>query len=117
MLKSDHYDLAALEAYRAVETALSRAFVDSDIEVRPHSLMNLIKIAADVGIIPSNIVSILHEVRIARNNAVHGTQPISKKQAQWIVDKTKEILGNIKVLREKEKEDTDSQQKNTPDSE
>jgi len=119
MLKSDHYDLAALEAFRAVETALRRAFVDSEIRVRSHRPVDVISNAAKVGIIPADIVGTVQEVRVARNNAVHGSRPVSKEKAQWLVDTTKEILSNIRVPRKKENEDedNDSQQKNASDSE
>lgn len=115
MLESEHYDLAALEAFRAVEIALRRAFVDSDIRIRSQRPVDIISIAAKVGIIPTDIVGTIQEVRVARNNAVHGSRPITNEQAKWLVDTTKQILRNIKVprKRENEGEDKDNQQQNS----
>ncbi len=99
MLNSSHYDLAALEAFRSIEIALERALVDSNVSFHSKKFQDLISKAIKVGVLHENNAGMINEVRIARNNAVHGKRTISKDEAEWLIRATKEILGSIKVSR------------------
>ncbi|NNM29347.1 MAG: DUF4145 domain-containing protein, partial [Akkermansiaceae bacterium] len=92
MNDSGHYDLAALEAFRSIETALSRTLLDRNIRVKSARASELIPAAAQAGIIPHELVGLLHEVRVARNRAIHATTPIPDEDARWLLDTTRKIL-------------------------
>lgn len=92
-----HYDLAAIEAFRAIETALHRALIDRDVRVGAPRARELIPAAARAGIIPEECVGLLHEVRVARNRAVHATDPIALHDAEWLLDTTRKIIASIRA--------------------
>ena len=56
----------------------------------------LIPIAARVGIIPENVVGVFHELRIARNRAVHSCDDFTDKDASWFLDTTRKMISSVR---------------------
>ena len=97
--EAGHSDLVALEAFRSLEAAMQRALINGNIRVpssRPHQL---IPIAAKAGVIPENLVGIFHELRVARNRAVHATAPFTADDAAWFLDTTEKMLNSIRAVQ------------------
>lgn len=99
LLDSGHYDLVALEAYRCIEGVLQRALLDGDVHVSNSRAKQLIPIAAKVGIIPENLVGVFHELRIARNRAVHSRDEFSENDASWFLDTTAKMISSVRSVR------------------
>lgn len=99
MLDSGHYDLVALESFRCLESVLQGALLEAEITV-PNSRANqLIPIAARAGLIPDELVGVFHELRVARNRAVHTVDDFDKKDATWFLDTTKRIVSSVRHQR------------------
>lgn len=96
---SGHNDLATLEAFRSVEAALQRALIDSNVRLSSSNANVLIPTAAREGIVAQEQVGILHELRVARNRAVHSSAPIPDEDAEWFIETTRRVLQAIKVRR------------------
>jgi HEPN domain-containing protein len=96
---SGHNDLATLEAFRSVEAALQRALIDSNVRVKSSSAKVLIPTAAREGIVKEEQVGVLHELRVARNRAVHNNTPIPDEDAAWFIETTRRVLQAIHVRR------------------
>ena len=104
LMAAGHYDLVALEAYRCVESVLQRALLDSKVSVSSSGANQLIPIAAKVGLIPESLVGVFHELRIARNRAVHSRDEVSNKDASWFLDTTRKMIGSVRAARDEEEE-------------
>jgi hypothetical protein len=104
LMAAGHYDLVALEAYRCVESVLQRALLDSKVSVSSSRANQLIPIAAKVGLIPESLVGVFHELRIARNRAVHSRDEVSNKDASWFLDTTRKMIGSVRAARDQEEE-------------
>jgi len=96
LLQSGHHDLVALEAFRCVESVLQRALLDGNIAVSNSRANQLIPIAARAGVIPENLVGVFHELRVARNRAVHTRDRFSDKDAAWFLDTTRKMIGSVR---------------------
>lgn len=96
MLDGGHYDLVALESFRCLESVLQGALLEAEINV-PNSRANqLIPIAARAGLIPDEFVGVFHELRVARNRAVHSCDEFNKKDATWFLDTTKRMVSSVR---------------------
>lgn len=95
LITAGHNDLAALEGFRSVESALQRALLDSNIPISSTNPSYLIPTAARAGLVSDEQVGVLHELRIARNRAVHGMDPIPDQDALWFMETTRKVLRTI----------------------
>jgi len=98
--EAGHHDLVALEAFRSVESALRRALLDGDIHVSSSRPNQLIPVAARAGVIPENLVGVFHELRVARNRAVHASDDFSEADALWFIETTRKMLASIQRVKE-----------------
>ncbi|MDP7654715.1 MAG: hypothetical protein QF706_01520, partial [Roseibacillus sp.] len=104
LMDAGHYDLVALEGYRCIESVLQRTLLDDEVHVSSTRSNQLIPIAARAGIIPENCVGIFHELRIARNRAVHSRDEFTDKDASWFLDATRRMVGTVRATRKKEQD-------------
>jgi hypothetical protein len=95
LIAAGHNDLAALEGFRSVESTLQRALLDNNIPVGSANSSALIPAAARAGLVSEEQVGVLHELRIARNRAVHGTEPVPDQDATWFLETTRKVLRSI----------------------
>ena len=95
LIAAGHNDLAALEGFRSIESTLQRALLDSDVPVGSTNPSALIPAAARAGVVSDEHVGVLHELRIARNRAVHGMHPIPDQDAVWFLETTRKVLRGI----------------------
>ena len=107
MHDAQHHDLVALEAFRAVETALQRALLDGNVHVPSSRPNQLIAIAARVGVIPENLVGVFHELRVARNRAVHAADDFNREDACWFIDTTQRMLRSLHTVEADEASEED----------
>lgn len=104
LMEAGHHDLVALEAFRCVESVLQRALLDGDVSVPTSRANQLIPIAARVGIIPENLVGVFHELRIARNRAVHSRDEFTEHDASWFLDTTRKMISSVRAVQIEEDE-------------
>ena len=102
LMEAGHYDLVALESYRCVESVLQRALLDGNVHVSNSRANQLVPIAARVGIIPDAVVGVFHELRIARNRAVHSKDEFTDQDASWFLDTTRKMISSVRAVREAE---------------
>jgi hypothetical protein len=94
-----HNDLATLEAFRSVEASLQRALIDSGVRISSSSAKILIPTAAREGIVSEEFVGVLHELRVARNRAVHCDHRIPDGDTEWFIGTTRRVLQGIRARR------------------
>ena len=100
-----HYDLVALEGYRCIESVLQRALLSDNVHVSSTRANQLIPIATRAGIIPENLVGIFHELRIARNRAVHSRDEVTERDASWFLDTTRRMVASVRAVRKEDEDD------------
>lgn len=97
LMEAKHYDLVALESFRAIEASLQHGLLSCEARV-PSSRANLlIPAAAKAGLIPEDEVGVFHELRVARNRAVHGADQFDAKDASWFLATTQSLMELIKI--------------------
>ena len=101
-MDAGHYDLVALEGYRCVESVLQRALINDNVHVPTTRPNQLIPAASKAGIIPEELVGIFHELRIARNRAVHTSDQFSGKDASWFLATTRKMVSSVRAPRRAE---------------
>lgn len=99
LLEGGHHDLVALEAFRCVESVLQRALLDGNVAISSSRANQLIPIAARSGVIPEHLVGVFHELRVARNRAVHTRDEFTDKDASWFLDTTRKLIGSVRGAR------------------
>ena len=110
LFESGHHDLVALEAFRCLESVLQRALLDGDVTVSNSRANQLIPVAAKVGVIPENLVGVFHELRVARNRAVHSRDRFTEDDASWFLDTTRKLVASVRAAQSEpgEEEDEDA---------
>lgn len=96
MLSLGHFDLAALEAWTAVEIAIRAALMRTDlrlIAVMPAAQFDQ---AVKVGIVPPETAELARSLRGLRNQAAHGRGQIAREDATNAVSNAIRILGDIR---------------------
>lgn len=114
LMEAGHFDLVALEAFRCIESVLQRALLDGNIAVSNSRANQLIPVAAKVGIIPESVVGVFHELRIARNRAVHSRDQFTGKDASWFLDTTRKMIASVHAVQV---EDEEQEREHEPDQE
>ena len=99
LMDAGHYDLVALEGYRCLESVLQRSLLNDKVHVPVTRPNQLIPAAAKAGIIPEEVVGIFHELRIARNRAVHTSDQFSGKDASWFLATTRKMVSSVRSPR------------------
>jgi hypothetical protein len=102
LMAAGHHDLVALEAFRSIESVLQRALLRGNVPVSASRANQLIPIAAKVGVIPESLVGVFHELRIARNRAVHSRDEFSEKDASWFLDTTRKMIASVRSVQDPE---------------
>lgn len=95
MFHAGHYYLSVLEAFRAIESALQRAAVSRQISVRSKGFRGLLEASLKAKIVPQEIECIIRDIRILRNKAAYGEEPISATSARHVLEQTQKILRTI----------------------
>jgi hypothetical protein len=99
--EAGHSDLAVLDAFRAIETALRGAVLKLDRPIRSSAPIELIRAALTSGIIPEELSGSINELRMARNNLVHGQGSVSRETASFLLDEARKILSAIRRYEER----------------
>lgn len=95
LLKAGHYDLSALESFRAVEATLGRALIGEEISVAHGSFLALLNAAIKANIVSTDIGGVVNEIRLLRNQALHGAEPVTKTSAQHALEQAERILATV----------------------
>jgi HEPN domain-containing protein len=93
LLEADHYDLAVVEAWKAIEVAARRALLKRDV---PQSFrLPLHREIEKYGLVPKELIPAFQEVRRTRNIAAHAVERISKEQARNAIELSARILAAL----------------------
>jgi hypothetical protein len=95
LMEAQHYDLVALESFRAIETSLQHGLLSCNAAVPSTRANLLIPAAARAGLIPEAQVGVFHELRVARNRAVHGADVVDERDASWFLATTRNAMKHI----------------------
>lgn len=106
MLRAGHYDLAVIDAFKAIESVLRRALLRRDIRVRSNRTYDVIKAAVENKVVPREMLGDINKVREARNKAAHEEGQIDKATAEDAVEKARQILGSVQEDPEEQPLDT-----------
>ncbi len=96
MLSAGHYDLAIVEAFRAVESAMLGALWRRGQSIRPGRPGDLVSAARQAEVLPTETLGLLVELRAARNRAVHGDGQFDRQFAEARIQDALRILGRIR---------------------
>src|SRR5205814_235950 len=94
--RSRHFDLAVVEAWRAIEARLGQVLLSRRIippTDRPHALFEL---ATRKGILREPALSVLEDLRRHWNIAV-GTDPLTREAASEALSAARHILATVPV--------------------
>ena len=105
LMEDGHYDLVALEGYRCVESVLQRALLNENVHVASSRPNQLIPTASRAGIIPDELVGVFHELRIARNRAIHSCDLFTDRDASWFLATTRRLIASVGVARKLDEEE------------
>ena len=105
LMEDGHYDLVALEGYRCVESVLQRALLNENVRVASSRPNQLIPTASRAGIIPDELVGVFHELRIARNRAIHSCDLFTDRDASWFLATTRRLIASVGVARKLDEEE------------
>jgi len=95
LVRAKHFDLVALEGFRAIEASLQHGLLACKAAIPSTRANLLIPAAAKAGLIPEELVGIFHELRIARNRAVHGAELFNQQDASWFLATTRTVMKQI----------------------
>ncbi|MBY0522240.1 MAG: hypothetical protein K2R98_02515 [Gemmataceae bacterium] len=96
LFEQHHYDLAVIEAWKAIESRLRRALLLRGYTRRLDSTQKMIDLAIRKNIIKDPATKLLQEVRHQWNVAV-GTEPLTKEAADAALTAARHILATIPV--------------------
>lgn len=96
MLSLGHFDLAALEAWTAVEIAIRAALLRSNLRLIAVNPASQFEQAVRNGVVPEDTAAVARSLRELRNRAAHGRGQIARDQATSAVADAIRILGDIR---------------------
>jgi HEPN domain-containing protein len=91
-----HYDLAVIEAWKAIEARLRRVLLLRGYLRRFDNTQKMVDVAARAGLIPEASRKLLQEVRKQWNIAV-STEPLTREAAEAALTAARQILATIPV--------------------
>jgi HEPN domain-containing protein len=96
LFNENHYDLAVIEAWKAIEARLRRVLLQRGITRRLDNPQKMIDLAARLGIVKDTALKLLHDVRKEWNIAV-STEPLTREAAESALTAARHILSTIAV--------------------
>lgn len=96
LFESHHYDLAVIEAWKAIEARLRRVLLARGYTQKMESAQRLIDLATRKGIVKDTNLKLLQEVRHEWGIAV-STEPLGKTEAETALSAARHILATIPV--------------------
>jgi hypothetical protein len=96
MFESEHYDLAIIETWRAVEARLRRVLLAQGANVAQATPEALIRAAKRAAIVGAPAVALLDELQKQYQGAV-GTEPSSRESAEVALSAGRHILATIAI--------------------
>jgi HEPN domain-containing protein len=96
MFQAHHYDLAVIEAWRAIEARLRRVLLSRKITPPKDNPQKMIEIANRRGLVNDAGMESLREVRRQWNIAV-GTEPLTQEAAELALAAARKIIATLPV--------------------
>lgn len=89
LLRDKNYDLAVVEAYKAIEVSARKALLDHNRHFHPAKWIDEIK---QLELLPAGSLNMLYIIRNARNSAAHGIKPTLASTAAVVVSAATQIV-------------------------
>jgi HEPN domain-containing protein len=96
MFASNHYDLAVIEAWRAIEARLRSVLLAKGIRSGGETPQQMIDAAVRAKLIPDKSLDLLQELRKHWNVAV-GFHPLTRQAAETALNAARDILSTIAI--------------------
>lgn len=90
-----HYDLAVLESFRVIETSIRKALRSKDISLRPRTMIEMLKVADQSGIIDPELRDHIQKIRIIRHKAYYEGEPISQEAAEHALALARKVVASL----------------------
>lgn len=96
LLTAKHYDLAVIEAFKAIEASAKKALFDKGINFQP---TKWVKVIFQEKLLPTELSRALDIIWQARNKAAHGMESVSPEQANELVSSASRIVAVLGSTR------------------
>ena len=96
LLAAKHYDLAVIEAFKAIEASAKKALFDKGINFQP---TKWVKVIFQEKLLPTELSRALDIIWQARNKAAHGMESVSPEQANELVSSASRIVAVLGSTR------------------
>lgn len=102
MIKSNHYDLAIVESFRAFEAALHRVLLNRNLPIPMKSPMQVINFAFEQGILSEHLKEKANIIRSARNQSTHSQHEFTDQEAIENLKIAEELINHLITLHASE---------------
>lgn len=102
MLKSNHYDLAIVESFRAFEAALHRVLLNRNLSIPMKSPMQVINYAFEQGVLSERLKDKANVIRAARNQSAHAQHEFTAQEADENIKISEELINHLITLHASE---------------
>jgi HEPN domain-containing protein len=92
LLRTGYYDLAVVEAFKAIEISAKKYLLGKGFEISPSRWFLS---SAITEVLPPALMAGLHKLRQARNTAAHGASPISESLAKEMIPLATSIVARL----------------------
>jgi HEPN domain-containing protein len=92
LIRSKHYDLAVVEAFKAIEVSAKKVLFEQGRYFQPNKWLSTI---SNSEILPKELIQGLNRIREVRNVAAHGVEPVSSETAKEIIPLAARIVATL----------------------
>lgn len=92
LMRIKSYDLAIVEAFKAIEVSARKALIDKGLYFYPGKWVSEIQ---KNKLLPHDLINGLNEIRQARNIAAHGLEPLSAETAKAMMPIASRIVATL----------------------
>ena len=103
LLEAGLFDLVLVECVRAVETALRKLLLASNVSFGRVGIKELLEAAESHNVIEREVSDHIHDIRVLRNQVLHEGKSVTRTSAQRALQTTRRIVTSLdKALAETE---------------
>lgn len=95
LFRSDMYDMSVLESSKVVESIIRRLLEARNISIKNETLIELVRLSQENGILNKIDASLMHEIRKKRNQSVHSFDAIDKETAERILFLSRDLISKL----------------------
>jgi hypothetical protein len=95
LFRSGMYDMSVLESSKVVESIIRRLLEARNISIKNETLIDLVRLSEENGILNKVDASLMHEIRKKRNQSVHSFDAIDKETAERILFLSRDLISKL----------------------